>query len=104
MKTRFKKTGYLKETADKYINTELPTRSLSAELEPQFKYEDGKRTTEITGYRAWFTQEGLPPFIVKFAREVNLPKYMALVNFKELQGIEIRYDVYFKAEDISEVK
>lgn len=104
MKTKYQKSGYSSATAEKYINTHQPTYSLSSELEKQVKYEDGKRTDEVIGYRAWFSQEGLPPFTVKFLHEVKLPKYMSLIQFENLQGIEIKYDVYFKAEELKEVK
>lgn len=104
MKTRYKKSSYSTATAEKFISPNNPIRSLSIELDEQHRYVDGKRTDEITGYRAWFTQEGLPPFMVKFEHEVKLPKYMTLVSFENLQGVEIKYDVYFKAEKIIEVK
>ncbi len=104
MKTRFRKSGYSDATASKYIALENPIYSLSTESEKQFKYVDGKRTDEVTGYRSWYTQEGLPPFMVKFEKDVKLPKYLSLVKFENLQGIEIRYDVYFKADDVTEVK
>ncbi|MEO1769189.1 hypothetical protein [Candidatus Enterococcus ferrettii] len=104
MKTRYQKSGYSTETAKKYIDKNQPVISLSTELELQYKFEDGKRTDEITGYKAWFSQEGLPPFTVKFTNKINLPKYMTLIQFENLVGIEIRYDVYFKADNITEVK
>jgi hypothetical protein len=104
MKTRYKKAGYSAQVARKYIDPTQPIFLLSTNLEEQYKYEDGKRTDDIIGYRAWFSQAGLPPFMVKFEHEVKLPKYMTLVGFEKLEGIEIRYDVYFKAEDITEVK
>lgn len=100
----FKKSGYSTETAINYIDSNAPISSLSVKLEKQYKYEDGKRTDEITGYKAWFTQAGAPAFTVKFAHEIELPKYMSLVQFDNLQAIEIRYNVYFKADGIVEVK
>ncbi|MDA3974612.1 hypothetical protein PF023_11290 [Enterococcus thailandicus] len=104
MKTRYKQGGYSTQTAKEYVDTNKPIYLLSTELEEQYKFEDNKRTDEITGYKAWFSQEGLPPFSVKFENEVTLPKYMALIQFENLKGIEIRYNVYFKADDLSEIK
>lgn len=98
------KSGYSKYTAEKYVDVKLPIYSLSCDLETQYKYEDNKRTDEITGYKSWFSQEGLPPFQVKFTKEIQLPKYLSLVEFEKLEACEIRYQVYFKANDIKEVK
>lgn len=105
MKARFnKKSSYTQEKAAEYIEAKEKIYCVSTECEAQFKYEDNKRTDEIIGYRAWFSQEGLPPFQVKFNHDVKLPKYMSLVEFDNLQGIEIHYNVYFKADDVIEVK
>lgn len=104
MKTRYKKGGYSAHIASEYIDHKQPIRSLSIDLEKQFRFEDGKPTKEITGYKAWFTQEGLPPFIVKFTNEINLPNYLSLVKFENLEACKVNYNVYFKADDLTEVK
>ncbi|MGB3159695.1 MAG: hypothetical protein WBA84_00460 [Carnobacterium sp.] len=104
MKTRYKKGGYSSKVASEYIDNTQPIRSLSVELEKQFRFEDGKPTTDITGYKAWFSQEGLPPFTVKFTNEIKLPAYLTVVEFDNLQGCEVNYNVYFKSDRISEVK
>ncbi|MFT8598981.1 MAG: hypothetical protein ABF709_02155 [Leuconostoc pseudomesenteroides] len=81
---------------------QFPSQSrLSSELESQYRYENDKRTDEVIGYKAWFTQESLDPFAVKFEHQIKLPKYMALIEFVNLQAIEIRYNVYFKAEGLA---
>lgn len=104
MKTKYKKNGYSAETANEYVNGKAAIYSLSTELEPQFKYVEKRRTDEVIGYKAWFTQEGLPPFVVKFENQVSLPNYLAVIAFNGLQACEVGYDVYFKAEDIKEVR
>ncbi len=42
--------------------------------------------------------------MVKFESEVTLPNFMTVITFENLEACEIRYDVYFKASDIKEVK
>ena len=76
----------------------------STDLEPQIKFEDNQPTGEIIAYKAWFSQKGLPPFTVKFKTEVELPTYMALVQFDSLQACEVGFNVYFKADNVKEVK
>lgn len=103
MKVR-RNSGYSVEVARHYVDNNSPLRSLSSDLESQYRYENDKRTDEVIGYKAWFTQEGLDPFAVKFEHQIKLPKYMSLIEFDNLQAIEIRYNVYFKADGLSEVK
>lgn len=105
MKTRFKKSGgYTEKVAGEYIEENEAIYSVSVELEEQFKFVDNKKTDEVTGYKAWFIQEGLPPFVVKFEKKISLPKYLSIITFENLQGIEVNYNVYFKADDIKVVK
>ncbi|MDW7798540.1 hypothetical protein SCQ32_03715 [Streptococcus canis] len=104
MKTRKRKAGYSAVTAKEYIDFKQAVHSLSTELEPQIKFEDRQPTGEIIAYKAWFTQKGLPPFQVKFEEKVKLPDFMSLVQFENLQAVEVRYNVYFKADGIKEVK
>lgn len=103
-KLQYRKGGYSKETASYYIKENKPIRCLSTELEEQQKFEDGKPTGEIVAYKAWFTQEGVEPFVVKFYTEIKLPKYLSTIEFEELMACEIKYKVYFKASNIKEVK
>ena len=72
--------------------------------EQEQKKEDGKPTGEIIAYKATFVQEGLEPFQVKFEDKVKLPEFLRLVEFDNLQAVEVRYNVYFKADGIKEVK
>ena len=95
IKTKHKKSGYSATTAMEYVNPTKPIHSLSIELEPQQLFE---------AYKATFIQEGLEPFQVKFEDKVKLPEFLSLVEFDNLQAVEVRYNVYFKADGIKEVK
>ncbi|MCT2013747.1 hypothetical protein M3D50_04435 [Staphylococcus capitis] len=104
MKTYYKKSGYSSRVANQYIESNNPIYSLSSELDIQYRFENNKPTNEINGFKAWFSQEGLPPFIVKFSTEVNLPPYMSRITFDNLQACEVNYNVYFKADNLKVVK
>ena len=104
MRTRYKKGGYSSQTANEYIDIKQPIHSLSTELEKQFRFEDGNPTKEITGYKAWFSQEGVPPLVVKFTAAIKLPDYLSLVQFDNLEAVEVNYNVYFRAAGLTEVK
>jgi hypothetical protein len=104
IKTKHKKDGYSATTATEYVIPTKQIHSLSTELEPQQLFEDGKPTGEIIAYKATFVQEGLEPFQVKFEDKVKLPEFLSLIEFENLQAVEVRYNVYFKADGIKEVK
>jgi hypothetical protein len=104
MKTRNRKGGYSTITANEYIDNKQGIHCLSTELEPQQLFEDGKPTGEIIAYKATFIQEGLEPFQVKFEDKIKLPDFMSLIQFDNLQAVEVRHNVYFKADGIKEVK
>ena len=104
MKTRNRKSGYSANTANEYIDSKQAIHCLSVELEPQIRFEEGQPTGEIIAYKAWFSQKGLPPFMVKFENEVTLPAYMVMVQFENLQACEVGFNVYFKADNLKEVK
>lgn len=104
MKTRNRKGGYSTITANEYIDNKQGIYCLSTELEPQQLFEDGKPTGEIIAYKATFIQEGLEPFQVKFEDKIKLPDFMSLIQFDNIQAVEVRYNVYFKADGIKEVK
>ena len=104
MKTRNRKGGYSANTATEYIDIKQAIHCLSTEVEPQIKFDDGLPTGEVIAHKAWFSQKGLPPFTVKFEAEVELPSYMALVQFDNLQACEVGFNVYFKADNVKEVK
>ena len=104
MKTRNRKTGYSANTANEYIDNKQAIYCLSTELEPQVRFEDNQPTGEIIAYKAWFTQKGLPPFTVKFESEVTLPSYLNIVTLDNLMAFLVGFNVYFKADGITEVK
>lgn len=104
MKTRNRKGVYSTITANEYIDNKQGIYCLSTELEPQQLFEDGKPTGEIVAYKATFIQKGLEPFQVKFEDKIKLPDFMSLIQFDNLQAVEVRYNVYFKADGIKEVK
>lgn len=97
-------SGYSQRTAKKFITRGVPIKFVGPELEPKFKWEDGKRTNKIEAYETWFIQEGLPPFQVKFSKQVELPDYESIVEFDNLQACEVRNNVYFKADGMKVVK
>lgn len=104
MKTRNHKGGYSESTAKKYVDTKQPIHCLSTEIEEQFKFEDNQPTREIIAYKAWFSQKGLPPFQVKFESKIELPSYMAIIDFYNLEACEVNYNVYFRAKNLKEIK
>ena len=93
MKTRNRKGGYSTITANEYIDNKQGIYCLSTELEPQQLFEDGKPTGEIIAYKATFIQKGLEPFQVKFEDKIKLPDFMSLIQFDNLQAVEVRYNV-----------
>lgn len=105
MKTTFTQTNnYSEATARKFIQTDIPTHCTTSFIETQYEYVDKQRTDNIKGYKLWFVQEGLNPFSVKFEKKPTLPPFLSIVEFENLQGIEIRNNVYFKADHFKVMK
>ena len=105
MKTGFKKTSeYSEDKAREFIVSGVPVQCTTSFIETQYKYIDKQRTDEITGYKLWFVQKGLNPFAVKFSNKPELPSFLSIIEFENLQGIEIRSNVYFKADGLKVVK
>lgn len=104
MKAIRRNGGYSADTANNYIDNNQPIYSLSTELELQHKWQDNRPTDVVIGYKAWFSQEGQEPFEVKFDNQIKLPRYLAKVNFDNLEACEVRSKVYFKADSLKEVK
>lgn len=93
--------NYNAETAELYIPKGTVATSLSIEAFAQMKYIDHKRTDEVEAYRYWFCCDNLNPFEVKFTHKLSeLPHRFSKVTFKNLTAIQIRTNVYFKADDI----
>ncbi|AYJ44396.1 MULTISPECIES: hypothetical protein [Enterococcus] len=105
MKTSFTQSNqYSEATARKFIVTDVPTQCATSFIETQHEYVDKQRTDNIKGYKLWFVQKGLNPFSVKFEKEPTLPSFLSMVEFDNLQGIEIRNNVYFKADGFKVIK
>ena len=104
MKAKFRNGGYSSQTAEQYVSLQDPIYLLCDELEAQQKYEDGKPTGEVIAYKTWFGQKGLLPFQVKFLEKPDLPDYLSLISFENLQACEVNYNVYFKADGFKEVE
>lgn len=97
-------SGYSAKLVTTYLDMAKPIRNLSTELTPQYEWVDNKPTDKIVGYRAWFIQEGVDPFTIKFTNKVKLPKYLGKAEFDGLEACEVRNNVYFRAESVKEVK
>ncbi|GAA5347420.1 hypothetical protein SuUB36_15990 [Streptococcus uberis] len=104
IKKKYSTGGYLPSIADSYIDANKPIYSLSTNLEPQEKFVDKHPTGEIVSFKAWFSQTGLPPFAVKFNSKIKLPPHLSIVKFDNLEACEVGYNVYFRANNIIEVK
>ncbi|MFT8927807.1 MAG: hypothetical protein ABF969_00585 [Sporolactobacillus sp.] len=104
MKTKNSQNAYDEETALQYISHDKPIINVSSEVETQYNWVDGKRTDEITGYKLYFTQEGVNPFAVKFKKQPSLPPFLTEVKLDKLEAIEIRSNVYFRSEGVRVVK
>lgn len=105
MKTGFTQVNqYSEATALKYIPKNVPVKCVTSHIETQYEYVDKQRTGNIKGYKLWFVQEGLNPFIVKFDKKPDLPPFLSIVEFEELKGIEVCSNVYFKATSLKAVK
>jgi len=105
MKTTFTQTNQYSEViARKFINSSVPTKCVTTFIETQYEYVDQQRTDKIKGYKLWFIQEGLNPFTIKFINKPVLPPFLSIVEFENLQAIEIRSNVYFKADGLKVVK
>ncbi|EMK3850198.1 hypothetical protein AAD008_002100 [Listeria innocua] len=104
MRTKSSTNSYSETTVPQYISPEKPIINVSSEIEVQYNWVDGKRTDEITGYRLYFSQDGVNPFAVKFKKKPPLPTFLTEVKLDTLEAIEIRSKVYFRAEGIRVVK
>lgn len=105
MKTSYTQTNqYSEATAQKFINSNIPVKCVTSFIETQYEYVEKQRTDNIKGYKLWFIQEGLNPFTIKFDKKPDLPSFLSIVEFENLQGIEIRSNVYFKADKLKVVK
>ncbi|MGH2075163.1 hypothetical protein ACRCJS_05360 [Aerococcus urinaeequi] len=104
IQNNYTRGGYSTQTAEKYIEYKKPLYSLSTDLEELVRFIDKKPTDEVIGYKAWFSQEGLPPFSIKFSKQINLPKYLEIVEIENLTACEVKYNVFFKADGLKVVE
>ena len=104
IKMKTTKGGYTTTLADKIISQKQPIYSLSTELEPQQRFEEGKPPGEIVAYKAWFVQEGQAPFQVIFEDTIELPAFQSMIHFDTLEACEVKYNIYFRANGIKEVR
>lgn len=95
---------YSEATARKYIETKVPIKCVTSFIETQYEYVNNKATNNVRGFKLWFAQEGLNPFTVKFEKKPELPPFFSIIEFENLQGIEIKNNVYFKADGIKVIK
>ncbi|ETT63713.1 hypothetical protein BSK66_28580 [Paenibacillus odorifer] len=100
MKTRNSQNAYNEETARQYIFDDKPIINVSSEVETQYNWIEGKRTDEVTGYKLYFSQDGVNPFAVKFEKKPTLPPFLSEVKLDKLEAIEIRSNVYFRSEGV----
>ncbi|WEV51411.1 hypothetical protein OZX69_01430 [Lactobacillus sp. ESL0731] len=104
MKIRVRKGGYSADVVRNYVDLTQPIQSLSSRFDEVVKFVDGKPTNEVVAYKAWFTQEGVGPFQVKFTKKAKLPKYLSIVEFDNLEACEVNYNVYFRAVNVKEIR
>jgi len=99
------KSGYSTEIAKQYVTEGKPIYFVSSFEEIQHKYVDGERTNEIAAYKYYFVQEGLNPFAIKFENEIiDMPSFLSKVSVIDLEAVEVRSNVYFKAKSIEVIK
>lgn len=97
---RIKQNGYSADLAKLYVPDDTEVLLLSTKPEPRYKWENGKPTDEVTGYKILCAIPG-DYFYVKFAQKPkNLPSFGTKVTFDDLQACEVGQNVYFKANAI----
>lgn len=100
MKITSQRNGYSHELATSYISEKKPIISLSTDTETQYVWSNGHRSNEISGYQAWFAQEEVGVFKVKFENKPELPQFLSSVHFKNLEACQVRNNIYFRAKEI----
>ncbi|MDT2828288.1 hypothetical protein P7H59_07415 [Enterococcus viikkiensis] len=100
----FQRRSYSSETANKYLNANKEFILASATIEETFEY-DGNNNRNVTGKRVWVLQESLNPFYVKLPASIEIDaKQFDKVSFENLEAIEIKNNVYFRASTIIKQK
>lgn len=105
MYVKSNKNGYSKTIGEKYVDQSRPLYFVSSEVEIVKVWENGRPTDEIDGYRYSFVQEGVNPFKIKFQNDLKeLPPLLSQIKVPDLEGIEVRNKVYFRANELEVVK
>ncbi|MFA1739362.1 hypothetical protein [Lysinibacillus fusiformis] len=103
IKNNFKQNSYSKEIAEKYIDSNSSFMMLSTEAEEMYTFEDNKRVA--TGSKIWVLQAGINPFYVKLPAQANVnAKQLDQIKLIELEAIEVRNNIYFRATSIEKIK
>ncbi len=61
MRTHIKKVAIQARQRMSILDIKQPIHFLSTELENNFGLKMASQQKDITGYKAWFSQEGVPP-------------------------------------------
>lgn len=104
MRITNKKSGYSLEVARQYVDANGEFLVISPEVMEIFKYDsiNKKYTDEVDSYKIRVVQAGTVDFSVKFNKKVDVEQFKK-IKFKNLEAIELKNNVYFRADDISEV-
>lgn len=96
-------SGYSADLAKLYLPEGTEVVLLSTKLAKQVKWDGGKPTDQVTGYKILC---GMPDdfFTVKLSKKVSLPTFCSRIKFKGLEACEVEKNVYFRAENIEEAK
>ncbi|MBK5424387.1 hypothetical protein [Bacillus sp. TH30] len=103
IKNNFKQNSYSKEIADKYVNPTSSFILLSSEAEEMYTFENNKRVP--IGSKIWVLQAGVNPFSVKLPAQVTVSaNQLDQVSLVDLEAIEVRNNIYFRASSIEKIK
>lgn len=103
IKNNFKQNSYTKELAEKYIESNSSFMMLSSEAEEMYTFENNKRVP--TGWKIWVLQAGVNPFSVKLPAQVTVSaKQLDQIRLVDLEAIEVRNNIYFRASSIEKIK
>ena len=103
MKNNFKQNSYSKAIAEKYVNVTSSFTMLSSEPEEMYTFEDNKRVP--IGSKIWVLQAGTNPFSVKLPVKINIPvNQLDQIMLVDLEAIEVRNNIYFRAASIEKIK
>ena len=103
-----KSAGYSSALAQEVLQEQKILIATDLEhVTPQQRWEGGKPTGDITGYKALFTIPG-DYFSVKLEEKPKaLPPYGSEVkfeDFEDLQAVEVQGQIYFKAKSFRRTK